>query len=177
MTSENPENPENHENFTDPGHGEVGERRSSSVPWREGNHERHRKNKIVIRSERFYECDPDGNLAQGKDQNKGRPSELALLTVTVPVHLRHHRRRPGPDTLEVGEVGSITPGSRDLALNILAYLYPLGCGAEEPVRCRVNLASHTAYSLHESFCAHFLAPMDPAGGEILVEEIRSWAGG
>lgn len=98
-----------------------------------------------------------------------------MLRVTVPVYLRHHRDRPGPDTLEVGMVGQITPGSRDLALNILAYLYPLGCDGHEPVRCRINLVSQTAYSLHAKFCKAFLAPMPPEGGEIPVQKIRDWA--
>lgn len=117
---------------------------------------------IHISVQRFYDCDPEGNQVG---------SERRALSVSVPVMVRHHRERPGPEGLEVGRV---RPGSLDLALNILVDLYPPGTDGEEPRRCRVNFVSATAYRLHGSFCAKFLAPMDPDGGRLEVEKIHRW---
>lgn len=117
---------------------------------------------IRISVQRFYDCDPEGNQVG---------SERRALSVSVPVVVRHYRERPGPEGLEVGRVSA---GSLDLALNILVDLYPPGSDGEEPRRCRVNFASTTAYRLHESFCAQFLAPMDPDGGEMDVGQINRW---
>lgn len=120
------------------------------------------RRRIHISVQRFYDCDPEGNEVG---------SETRALSVSVPVVVRHHRERPGPEGLEVGRV---SPGSLDLALNILVDLYPPGMDGEEPQRCRVNFVSATAYRLHESFCAKFLAPMEKDGGEIDGGQIRRW---
>lgn len=101
-----------------------------------------------------------------------------VLSVSVPVVIRHHRDIPGRGTLEVGQVSA---GSLDLALCILTSFYPPASDGHEPVRCRVNLTSLTAYTLHERFCAEFLASLTPIGLEagvdrvqIPVSRIRSW---
>lgn len=120
---------------------------------------------ISMRAETFYECDAAGEEVVGAGEGR------RVLYVSIPIRVRHHRGRPGPETLEVGQV---SPGSLDLALNILSYLYPPACDGEPPVRCRVNLASATAYRLHKRFCSRFLARMDPEGGEIEPEKIRRW---
>lgn len=119
---------------------------------------------ITVRVEPFYQCDAEGRVV-GEVQH--------VLSVSVPIVVRHHRARTGGKQLRVGQVCA---GSLDLALNILNYLYPPSSDDEEPVRCRgVNLASATAYRLHQPFCAEFLAPMDPqGGGQIPVARIRSW---
>lgn len=123
---------------------------------------------ISIGLEHFYDCDVDGNVVD--EVGEGR----RMLYASEPMRVRHHRDRPGPETLGVGKV---SPGSLDLALNILNHLYPPACDGKPPVRCRVNVASATAYGLHEKFCARFLASMDPDGGEIPIPRIRAWVEG
>lgn len=120
------------------------------------------RSRIAISVEPFYECNVDG-----REVGEGR----RVLSASVPIVVRHYRESPGGESLAVGEV---SPGSLDLALNILGHLYPPARDGEEPVRCRVNFVSATAYRLHHSFCAEFLAPMDPDGGELAVREIRDW---
>lgn len=129
--------------------------------------DRNRRNqsRITICVEPFYECDAEGREVEEVGEGS------SVLSVSVPTVVRHHRDRPGAQTLQVGKVSA---GSLDLALNVLGHLYPPASDAEEPVRCRVNLVSATAYRMHRDFCAEFLAPMDPGGGEIPVEGIRSW---
>lgn len=117
---------------------------------------------ILISCERFYDCDGEGREVG---------EETKVLWVSVPVVVRHYRERPGPQGLEVGRM---SPGSLDLALNVLGHLYPPGSDGRQPERCRVNFTSATAFNLHESFCRQFLEPMDPEGGEISVAKIKSW---
>jgi hypothetical protein len=152
-------------------------------------------NVISIRTyppEVFYECDAAGDQVENSPNMPATPAQNAsgqgtekdgpkdewsrrpgssVLSVSVPVVVRHHRDSPGPGTLEVG---TISAGSLDLALNILTSLYPPASDGRAPVRCRVNLTSATAYSLHQKFCVDFLAPMDLTGGQIPVSRIRSW---
>lgn len=117
---------------------------------------------ITICVEHFHECDADG-----REMGEGR----RIPRVSVPIVVREHRQRPGAEGLEVGRVSA---GSLDLALNILGYLYPPAREGEEPVRCQVNMVSATAYNLHEEFCREFLAPMEEVGGRIALSRIRSW---
>lgn len=136
----------------------------------------------------FYECHAAGEQVEqvekiGHDdagvlEPRNVPSVLRVLSVSVPVVVRHHREIPGRGTLEVGTVSA---GSLDLALNILTHLYPPNLGNREPFRCRVNLTSQTAYALHKRFCAEFLAQIsqgEQRGGEgkkeIPISSIRSW---
>lgn len=130
--------------------------------------DRNRKNqsRITICVEPFYECD-----AEGREVEEVGEGGSMMLSASVPMVVRHHRDRPGAHTLQVGKVSA---GSLDLALNVLSHLYPPASDGEPPVRCRVNLASATAYRLHERFCSRFLVGMDPEGGEIELEKIRSW---
>lgn len=147
----------------------------------------------------FYDCDADGEqmadsphtagaVPGGTTSERDRDGSR-VLSVSVPVVIRHHRDTAGPGTLEVGKISA---GSLDLALNILTYLYPPQSASEvkdedtynlqnpQNVRCRVNLTSATAYTLHQKFCADFLAPLDSTSHtgqtveEIPVERIRSW---
>lgn len=117
---------------------------------------------ITICVEHFYELD-----GEGKEVGEG----TRIPRVSVPIVVREHRQRPGAEGLEVGRVSA---GSLDLALNILGYLYPPAREGEEPVRCRVNMVSATAYNLHEDFCREFLAPMEKSRERIPLSRIRSW---
>lgn len=117
---------------------------------------------ITICVEHYYELD-----GEGTEVGEG----TSILRATVPIVVRHHRDGPGGQSLCTGEVSA---GSLDLALNILGHLYPPACEGAEPVRCRVNFVSNTAFELHELFCTEVLAPMDRDGGEIPVARIRHW---
>lgn len=120
---------------------------------------------ITILVETFYNCDLEGRVDQGEEGTQ-------VFSVSIPLVVRHHRARPGGNSLAVGQVCA---GSLDLALNILNHLYPPGSDGEEPVRCRgVNLASATAYRHYRQFTNDFLVPLDPKGGRIPVARIRSW---
>ncbi|MDN5696670.1 MAG: hypothetical protein L0G70_01695 [Rubrobacter sp.] len=121
-----------------------------------------RRDYVNISSEIFHDCD-----AEGREVGEGR----RVLAVSVPIVVRHHREKPGGESLAVGEVSA---GSLDLALNVLGELYPPASDGEEPRRCKVNLVSATAYRHHEDFCKEFLAPMEPDGGRIPLRRIRSW---
>lgn len=91
--------------------------------------------------------------------------------MSVPMTVRLNRRVGGEAGLEVGRVSE---GSLDVALNILNYYVPPEADAREMVRAKTNFVSATAYELHEKFCERYLAPMDPEGGEISDEEIMSF---
>lgn len=117
---------------------------------------------ITICVEHFYECD-----REGREVGEG----TRILRASVPIVVREHRKRPGADKLEVGRVSA---GSLDLALNVLGFLYPPAWEGEEPQRCKVNMVSATAFRLHEDFCKEFIVPMEEGGGRIPIQKIRSW---
>jgi len=74
-------------------------------------------------------------------------------------------------SLEAGPDGGPSPGMLELALN--AYVPP-GADGEEVVECRRNVASRTAWELHEAFAREKLLPLAPEGGEIPYREIMDW---
>lgn len=86
----------------------------------------------------------------------------------VPVNIRLHRRVGGEAGLEVGRVSE---GSLDVALNVLNYYVPPETDGREMVRAKTNFASATAFDLHREFCEAYLAPMEAEGGVISDEEI------
>ena len=88
--------------------------------------------------------------------------------MSVPMTVRLNRRVGGEAGLEVGR---ISQGSLDVALNILNYYVPPETDGREMVRAKTNFVSATAYDLHREFCRRYLASMNPEGGKISDEEI------
>jgi hypothetical protein len=84
------------------------------------------------------------------------------VTVNVPMSVAHH----SSGVYEIGYGGS---GPADLALNILAFLFP---GLD--VKCATGHCSQKAWALHQSFKWNFLAGMPREGGTIKGEAIVSW---
>lgn len=62
----------------------------------------------------------------------------------------------------------------ELTLNALNAYVPPGADGEEVVECRRNVASRTAWELHEAFAREKLLPLAPEGGEIPYREIMDW---
>lgn len=91
--------------------------------------------------------------------------------MSVPMTARLNRRVGGEAGLEVGRVSE---GSLDVALNILNYYVPPEADGREMVRAKTNFVSATACDLHREFCRQYLAPMSPEGGNISDEEIMSF---
>lgn len=77
-------------------------------------------------------------------------------------------------SLEAAEEGGPTPGMLDLALNALNEYVPPGADGEEVVECRRNVASATAWELHEAFAREKLLPLSPDGGEIPYRDLMDW---
>lgn len=88
--------------------------------------------------------------------------------VSVPITARLNRRVGGEAGLEVG---SISEGSLDIALNVLNYYVPPETDGREMIRAKMNFVSATAYDLHREFCRQYLAPMEYEGGKVSDEEI------
>jgi hypothetical protein len=89
----------------------------------------------------------------------------AGLKTNVRWTVRHH----SPDGFEIGDPG---PGPADLALNILATLFPYE--DENFEQCFDGRVSRQAWKLHQDFKFEFLAPADRNGGEIEWELIDTW---
>ena len=51
---------------------------------------------------------------------------------------------------------------------------PPGADGEEVVECRRNVASRTAWELHEAFAREMLHPLAPDGGELDYRELMGW---
>lgn len=77
-------------------------------------------------------------------------------------------------SLEAAEDGGPSPGVLDLALNALNEYVPPGADGEEVVECRRNVASRTAWELHEAFAREKLLPLAPDGGDLRYREIIDW---
>ena len=77
-------------------------------------------------------------------------------------------------SLEAAPDGGPTPGMLDLALNALNEYVPPGADGEEVVECRRNVASRTAWELHEAFAREMLHPLAPDGGELDYRELMGW---
>lgn len=89
----------------------------------------------------------------------------------APLTARLHRRVGGDVGLEIGRVSD---GSLDVALNILNYYVPPEADGREMIRAKTNFISATARDLHREFCEEYLALMEPEGGEISDEEIMGF---
>ena len=77
-------------------------------------------------------------------------------------------------SLEAAPEGGPSPGMLELALNALNAYVPPGADGAEVVECRRNVASRTAWELHEAFAREKLLPLAPDGGEIPYREIMDW---
>ncbi len=88
------------------------------------------------------------------------------------------RRHAGDDPrFDCGPDGALTPEGLDLALNVLSVYVPPGADGEEVVECRFNVASRTAWSLHEDFAREVLRSMHPDGEDLAFREIWDWIQG
>ena len=114
-----------------------------------------------------------------------RDEETLVLHASVSRAVWHHVARPpgrraaaGDDPLfDCGPEGALTPNGLDLALNaVLAYV-PAGADGEVVVECRFNVASRTAWDLHEDFARDVLARMHPDGGDLPFPELWDWIQG
>ncbi len=91
-----------------------------------------------------------------------------------------HHTDPGLDpddmgySLEAAEDGGPSLGMLDLALNALNEYVPPGADGEEVIECRRNVASATAWGLHEAFAREKLLPLAPDGSELPYREIMDW---
>jgi hypothetical protein len=89
----------------------------------------------------------------------------AGLKTNVRWTIRHH----SPGGLEIGDPG---PGAADLALNILATLFPYEGGSFE--QCFDGKVSCHAWKLHQDFKFEFLATADKNEGEVEWDLIETW---
>ncbi len=78
-------------------------------------------------------------------------------------------------SLEAAPDGGPSLGMLDLALNVLNEYVPPGADGEEVVECRRNVASATAWELHEAFAREKLLPFAPDDDvELPYREIMDW---
>jgi len=89
----------------------------------------------------------------------------AGLKTNVRWIVRHH-------SLGGFEIGDPGPGPADLALNILATLFP--CEGESIEQCIDGKVSRQAWALHQDFKFEFLATADRDQGEIEWDIIEAW---
>ena len=89
----------------------------------------------------------------------------AGLKTNVRWTVRHH----SPGGFEIGDPG---PGPADLALNIMATLFPYEGGGFE--QCFDGKVSHQAWSLHQDFKFEFLTAVDRNEGEVEWDLIETW---
>jgi len=110
-----------------------------------------------------------------------RDEGTLVLFASVGRAVWHHvpkplgRRAAGDDPLfDCGPGGALTPEGLDLALNALLGYVPVGADGEEVVECRLNVASRTAWDLHEAFAREVLRRMHPDGGDLPFSELWDW---
>ncbi len=110
-----------------------------------------------------------------------RDEDTLVLFASVRRAVWHHvpkppgRHRAGDDPLfDCGPEGALAPGGLDLALNALLAYVPAGADGEEVVECRLNVASRTAWNLHEDFAREILAKMHPDGGDLPFLKLWDW---
>jgi hypothetical protein len=89
----------------------------------------------------------------------------AGLKTNVKWTVRHH----SPGGFEIGDSGLWTA---DLALNIMATLFP--CEGESFRQCIDGKVSRQAWTLHQDFKFEFLATEDRDEGEIEWDLIETW---
>lgn len=90
------------------------------------------------------------------------------LAANIPQAFKWH----SPTGFECGYGGS---GPADLALNVLAFLVPLGKdGAEGWKIWDGQMVSATAGLLHQDFKDDFIARMPKNGGSVPISAIRAW---
>jgi len=89
----------------------------------------------------------------------------AGLKTNVRWTVRHH----SPGGFEIGDPG---PGPADLALNILATLFPYEGGSFE--QCFDGKVSHQAWTLHQDFKFEFLTAAHRDAGEVEWDLIETW---
>lgn len=94
-----------------------------------------------------------------------RHEDGSLLT-NVLWQVRHH----SPSGFEIGYGGS---GPADLALNMMAALFPIRAG-ESTVQCFHGHVTERAWSLHQDFKFAFLAGADRSSGCLEWKEIEKW---
>jgi hypothetical protein len=87
------------------------------------------------------------------------------LKTNVRWTVRHH----SPDGFEIGDPG---PGPADLALNIMATLFPYEGGSFK--QCFDGKVSRQAWTLHQDFKFEFLTEVDRNEGEIEWDLIETW---
>jgi len=87
------------------------------------------------------------------------------LKTNVRWTVRHH----SPGGFEIGDPGS---GPADLALNIMATLFPYEGGSFE--QCFDGKVSRQAWTLHQDFKFEFLTEVDRNEGEVEWGLIEAW---
>ena len=86
---------------------------------------------------------------------------------SLPRSVRHYG-------IEVFDWGYIGPAAAELALNILAWILPVGVDGEPGIRCEQGECSAIAWRLHRSFMAEFLVRVPYDGGCLREAAIRRW---
>jgi len=87
------------------------------------------------------------------------------LKTNVPWTIRYH----SPEGFEIGDPGH---GAADLALNIMATLFP--CEGDSFEQCIDGKVSRQAWVLHQEFKFEFLATADRDEGDIEWDLIETW---
>ena len=113
-----------------------------------------------------------------------RDEETPALHASVARAVWHHVARPpgrraawDDPLFDCGPAGALTPGGLDLALNALLAYVPAGADGEEVAECRFNVASRTAWDLHEDFAREVLSRMNPDGEDLPFPELWDWIQG
>lgn len=100
-------------------------------------------------------------------RDRAPAGHLGDAHTNVPRVAVHH----SPTGQEWGYSGS---GPADLALDICAHAYPLGCDGEEGVRLYRGSCSCTAYDLHELLKTDIISRIPRDGGEVSGRELCRW---
>jgi hypothetical protein len=120
-----------------------------------------------------------------------REAKTGLARTNVPRALAHHVSwrhapfhqaggeivplGPGASPYEFGPEGARTKEGLELALNALNLYVRPGSDGLAPRECAVvNVASATAFSLHERFAAEVLAGVSHRGAEIPYRRVAAW---
>jgi len=96
--------------------------------------------------------------------------EMLADVPTLITNVRRVVAEHSPDGFEIGYAGS---GPADLALNIMAALFPVK-DTDQAVKCFAGQVSRQAWDLHQPFKFKFLCGADRNHGAILWESIEEW---